>query len=81
MLVVIDASNIRSGGGLTHLIGILKYYDIKYGFNKIIVYSSQKTLNNLPEKAWLVKRSHKLLNKSFIWSFFIIFKWIIIEVC
>ena len=70
MVLVIDASNIRSGGGKTHLIGILKYYDIKYGFNKIIVYSNQKTLDNLPEKTWLVKKSHKLLNKSFIWSFY-----------
>ena len=70
MILVIDASNIRSGGGLTHLIGILKYYDIRFGFNQIIVYSNQKTLDKLPEKSWLVKKSHKFLNKSFIWSFY-----------
>ena len=70
MVVVIDASNIRSGGGLTHLKGILNSYNLDWGFHRIIVYSNIKTLNSLPNKDWLIKETHSLLNKSFLWSFF-----------
>ena len=66
MVVAIDASNIRGGGGLSHLVGILKNYNPKWGFHKVVIYSNEKTLDKLPNKSWLVKKSHKFLNKSFI---------------
>lgn len=69
MVVVIDASNIRTGGGLTHLNGILKHYDVNSGFSKVVVYSNTQTLGALPERSWLVKETHQLLNKSALWSF------------
>lgn len=69
MVVVIDASNIRSGGGLTHLKGILEYYNVNIGFKKVVVYSNLKTLELLPDKDWLVKETHQFLNKSYLWSF------------
>jgi len=70
MRLGIDASNIRSGGGLTHLKQIIANADIENsGFEKIIVWSNSLTLNELPDAAWLIKSTHKFLNKGFIWSF------------
>lgn len=71
MTLVIDASNIRAGGGLTHLIGILKFCDLEtHCFRKVVVFSNEATLKSLPNKDWLVKETHPYLNKSFLWSFF-----------
>lgn len=71
MILAIDATNIRSGGGLTHLREIIKCGNPgDYGFEKVIVWSSLTTLNTLPDKTWLVKKSDPYLNKSFLWSFF-----------
>ena len=70
MILGIDASNIRTGGGLTHLKSILlsiEEQDLK--FEKVIVWSNNQTLNQLPEKSWLQKSTHPYLNKSNIWSF------------
>lgn len=70
MKLAIDASNIRTGGGLTHLLQLLKYAQPqKYGFQKVIVWANQNTLNHIPDSDWLVKRNHPLLNKSNVFSF------------
>lgn len=71
MILGIDATNIRSGGGLTHLKEILANGDPnKFGINKVVIWSNTKTLNFLPDLPWLEKVTHKLLNKIFIFSFF-----------
>ena len=45
MILGIDASNIRVGGGLTHLKELLSSVDIEnHNIEKIIVWSSDKTL-------------------------------------
>ena len=42
----IDASNIRGGGGITHLIELLKIENINiYGFKKVILWGGEKTLS------------------------------------
>lgn len=70
MVLIIDASNIRSGGGLTHLKELLKNGDpCKFGIEKVIVWSSLSTLNKLPNKDWLEKKTHSWLNKSTFFSF------------
>lgn len=70
MILGIDATNIRSGGGLTHLKEILRHADpISFRFDKVIVWSNHRTLAQLPDAPWLQKRSHNWLNKSFIFSF------------
>ena len=76
MTLGILAPNIKSGGGLTHLIELLNaVYPQKHGFNKVIVWSNNNTLNKLPDKKWLFKKTHPYLNKSsfhtFYWMFFI----------
>lgn len=70
MRIGIDACNIRMGGGLTHLAEILANGNPSHnGISTIFVWSSHATLEKLPDREWLVKRSHPLLNKTFIHSF------------
>lgn len=70
MILGIDASNIREGGGLTHLKEILLNGDPeKQGFKKVVIWSSKNTLQKLPDFPWLMKVNNNWLNKSFIISF------------
>lgn len=70
MILGIDATNIRTGGGLTHLKEILDNADnILDHFDKVVVWSNRKTLSVLPESTWLEKKTHSWLNKSFAYSF------------
>jgi len=73
----IDASNIRSGGGLTHLKELLSHADPnKYGFSKVIVWSCRRTLEQLPDVEWLDKKYVALLDGKLIfriiWQRFIL---------
>jgi glycosyltransferase involved in cell wall biosynthesis len=61
----IEASNIIEGGGLHHLVELLTKLDLsKVNIKKIVVWSSQKTLDSLPDSSYLIKKSHKLLNSG-----------------
>lgn len=54
----IDATNIRQGGGVTHLSQLLQAGDpVAAGFNRVTVWTCQSTAATLPERSWLVKRS------------------------
>ena len=65
--ICIDASNIRAGGGLTHLYEILNVATPeKYGIRKVIVCAPQSTLDKLVEKPWLEKNAHRLLESNII---------------
>lgn len=70
MTIAIDASNIRTGGGITHLVKILTYADpLKFDVEKVIVYSNDNTLSKLPNFRWLVKKSDPWLNRGVLYSF------------
>jgi glycosyltransferase involved in cell wall biosynthesis len=76
MNLIIDATNIKSGGGLTHIREILSYdYAIYYGYEQIEIFAPQKTLDKLPNPHWLKKSTHKWLNKNYLflalWKIFI----------
>ncbi len=63
----VDASNIRSGGGLTHLLELLNHLvPEQNNIRQVIVWSNTHTLNQLPEKSWLSKIKHKFLEGSLI---------------
>lgn len=65
MIIGIDASNIRSGGGLTHLIALLSYAKpTEHGISKIVVWSSAKTASALPDRPYLTKINPKVLNRG-----------------
>lgn len=75
MVLVIDASNIRGGGGLTHLVELLKASDpLSHGFNKVYVCSGNITLDRIEDKPWLIKCHHSMLDMGLInrirWQFF-----------
>lgn len=77
MILGLDASNIRAGGGLTHLINILlNVHEDSSKFEKIIIWASEETLKKLPDQIWIVKKSHRLINKNAIfallWQIFIL---------
>lgn len=53
----IDASNIRGGGGLTHLIELLRIANpLKHDFDQIIVWGEKATLSMLDDHSWLRKQ-------------------------
>lgn len=63
MKVFIDASNLITGGGVSHIIGIIDNLDAeRQGVEKIVVFSNSRTLSLLPEKELLIKKTHKWLN-------------------
>jgi len=65
MILGIDASNIRHGGGVTHLVELLRAADpSSFGFSKVIVWGGQRTLDKIDDRPWLVKSPQKLLSKS-----------------
>ncbi|TGL99809.1 glycosyltransferase family 1 protein [Leptospira jelokensis] len=71
MKVGIDLSNIRSGGGLTHIKEILKVLDpAKFNVDTIIVWGGKKTLDELDNQNWLIKIEESLLNKSILFRVF-----------
>lgn len=54
MHVAIDASNISSGGGVTHLFNLLNEADpLAYGFSAVTVWTSKRTARILPVRSWL----------------------------
>jgi glycosyltransferase involved in cell wall biosynthesis len=68
MIIGIDASNVRAGGGLTYLKELLNNASLeRCAFNKIIVWSNTFTLANIKENKKVIKQNHVLLNKSLIY--------------
>lgn len=54
----IDATNIRQGGGVTHLSQLLQAADPgAAGVGRITVWACKATLASLPERPWLTQRS------------------------
>lgn len=67
-VLVINATNLRDGGGVTHLVEILKNVDFdRYIFNKVVVVGPESTLDKIENRSWLYKKSHYLLNKDFLY--------------
>jgi len=65
MILGVDASNIRAGGGVTHLVELLRAADpLKNGFSKVLVWSGQATLSRIEDRSWLVKSQDSLLDRS-----------------
>ena len=65
MRLGIDASNIRSGGGIIHLQKILeKAEPNKHLINRVIVWGGNTPLENLPDKPWLELRKISYLNQQ-----------------
>src|SRR3990167_5444661 len=79
MILGIDASNIRQGGGITHLKEFLNAsIPSQYGFSRVVIWAGLDTLNCIESQDWLLKLNHPLLNKSLparvIWQRFFLKK-------
>jgi glycosyltransferase involved in cell wall biosynthesis len=58
LVLGIDASNLRDGGGRTHLIELLSHADPQaHGFSRVFVWGLRETLALLPSPPWLVKHA------------------------
>lgn len=65
LIVGIDASNIRAGGGITHLAQMLASVVLPVtGIQRIIVWGGQATLARLPDRDWLTKIHVGWLDRS-----------------
>jgi glycosyltransferase involved in cell wall biosynthesis len=67
LTIGIDASNLRMGGGLTHLIELLReakpyLYDIE----RVVVWAGRPTLDALDDSSWLDKRNLPELDKGLV---------------
>ncbi len=82
----IDASNIRHGGGITHLSQLIQHSEKEtIFFDKVVIWSNQKTLDQIEDKDWLIKKTHPFLSKNLIfrtyWQAFLLKKSLNIEAC
>lgn len=79
MKLIIDASNISIGGGVTHLIEILGNANIdERNFSSVVLYASDKTLKKLPKNNFIQYKTHQLLNNGYfsryLWYRFVLKK-------
>jgi glycosyltransferase involved in cell wall biosynthesis len=57
MILGIDASNIRIGGGITHLVELLTHFQPQEGgFDQVVVWGNPVILAHLPQASWLEGR-------------------------
>jgi glycosyltransferase involved in cell wall biosynthesis len=67
----IDASNIRTGGGLTHLTKLLEAgRPVEQGITRVVVWASRATLERLPERSWLERCHEPLLDRRLPYRLF-----------
>lgn len=67
LVVGIDASNLRQGGGITHLIEFLDCADPSgHGISRVVVWGGESILAELTDRPWLVKVSPQALNGGIV---------------
>ena len=67
LTIGIDASRNRSGGAITHLIGILSEGDpTNFGISKVHVWAYQTLLDAIPDRPWLIKHNPPALEQSML---------------
>ena len=86
LTIGVDATNIRTGGGLTHLTELLDFVVLEqFRIKKIIIWSNSKTLKRLPNYPWLKKKKNKLIDLNpllnFLWQLFHLNKELVYEKC
>ena len=71
MILGIDAFNIRAGGGVTHLVELLRVADPRvHGFEQVIVWGSTATLAKIDERDWLHKVNDPFLDRGLLYRAF-----------
>lgn len=63
--VAIDASRVKSGGGVAHLLGILGIDRVDtFGINQVHVWSHAELLDQLPDRSWIVRHQPRVTEQS-----------------
>lgn len=71
MKIGVDASNISSGGGVTHLVSLLGAAAPEaHGVTEIVVWAPARTLALVEDRHWLTKRSSQSLEKNYLYRGF-----------
>lgn len=71
MRVGIDASNLRSGGGITHLVELLRAATPEAcGFEQVVVWGGQSALSRIEDRDWLRKAHDPLLERALPYRLF-----------
>jgi len=67
IVVGVDATNLRRGGGRTHLIELLREANLlDFGIDRVVVWGGRDTLNLLVDKPWLDKRCPPSLDGNLV---------------
>lgn len=67
MVIGIDATNLRRGGGVTHLVELLATaHPERHGFDKVLVWGGRKTLSTMEDRGWLEKINIPELDKGLL---------------
>jgi glycosyltransferase involved in cell wall biosynthesis len=65
VILGIDAANLRVGGGVTHLVQLLRAAEPQaHGFTRVIVWGGSRTLARIDERPWLHKSPVALLDRA-----------------
>lgn len=65
MRIGIDASNLRGGGGVTHLTALLSHVDVTdAGVERVVVWGPDAVTRRLVDRPWLVKSNPPELERS-----------------
>ena len=71
MIIGIDATNIRSGGGVTHLVEILSAVNPRnHNITKVVVWASITTLEKIDNKPWIIKKHEKVFEENYLYRSF-----------
>ena len=73
MILGVDAVNIKTGGGITHLAELLNASNPDtLGIKQIVIWGPEQTLNAIDNKTWLTKIPVSIsgLYQYFMWHFF-----------
>jgi glycosyltransferase involved in cell wall biosynthesis len=71
----IDATNIRIGGGVTHLLELLSAIEpVQMQVKEVVIWGNSQTLQSLPNTSWIVKINPPSLNmglmRRVLWQIF-----------
>ena len=74
--LAIDATNIKIGGGVTHIVELINNSTpYEFNINKVIIWGLENTLTKIKKSEWLIKKSPNLINggmiKKFFWKIFV----------
>jgi len=67
LIIGIDAANLRRGGGVTHLVELLRALRPEdFGIERVVVWGGRETLAAIDDRFWIDKRNPPALNKSIL---------------